>query len=209
MLRYTTISKISYWEGLPPEGMGNDLDNPSHPSQLYAITRYVDPSWSFLDIGCANGWTYLAMKNAGMKCIYKGYKGVDIIEKLIAFDKKTYPEVEWDVQDGACLAEEDKSWDVAFAKGVLDYLPSFKIGLEEMCRVARKMVIVWFWHGTITGESIHKRMILGNTLYPDYHNRYSREDILKAVPQGWTVEAFVTEIPDLKSGSTYLVIKKV
>lgn len=178
-MRYIKISRDSYWVVPTPTITTAGGDGPDNPVHLYAIEKYVKNGWSLLDIGCGTGWTYQAIRNQELNI---QYKGVDVLPLQTEYNKLMLPDAEWDTQDGSFLAEDDQSFDVSFSRGVIDYLPSFEQGLREHCRVARKLVIIWFWWGLQAGEDHQiKRMIHGQILFPDYSNKYSEKKVMQEV----------------------------
>lgn len=205
-MRYKTISNKSYWHG----STGTSNDPPSHPTHLYALRKYAKPGSSILDIGCLNGMTYEAIKQFGQQY---DYKGVDILPELLELNKTRYPEVVWEHQDGSYLAEEDNSFDVAFSRGVIDYLPTFDIGLQEHCRVSRDLVIIWFWWGLTEGEKHqYSRIITGDVLHTEFSNKYSEKKVLEEVKstEGWKmIHSPAKAIKDISGSVRLLVMKKL
>ena len=184
-------------------------DGVNHPTHLYAM-KYVGPNWSFLDVGCGSGTTYEALKNAHEPV---RYMGVDNDIDYIKWCCETFPEVQWDVQDAICLKEEDQSWDVIFSRGTIENLPSFEECIREWTRVARKLVIIWFWNGLIEGKTHSiQRHIYNNTLYPEHANKYAKDKIieeLKEFPNWKIVELNQHPFKEILQPYDVLIIGKI
>ena len=204
-MRYKRLLTVSYYDSVPNAGRG-PFPEVNHPSQLAAM-KYVKMPATLLDVGCGTGITYEAIKNAGLNI---KYKGVDNHQPYITWCKKKFPEAKWDVQDANYLKEEDKSWDVIYSRGVIENLPSFKGVIEEWMRVARKLIILWFWKGLrADGDHYIHRFVYQGTLYPEFQNHYSREKILEELKDypGWKVLKLSTRSPKgVKVGYHLLVL---
>jgi len=93
------IDPTTLWFHTPDAGSlcrgGGNGEN--HPSQMYAINKYVKSGKSFLDYGAGSGTTYEALQKAGWKLnnVVDGlfYLGVDIIPKFTEYCKQTFPEI--------------------------------------------------------------------------------------------------------------------
>lgn len=208
-MKYQIYSPSSYYKTIEPGLWGRGTnDSVQHPSHLYAM-KYVELAWSFLDVGCGSGTTYEAMKNAKAT---NPYKGVDNDESYVRWCLHNFPETQWDTQDATCLKEEDQSWDVVFSRGTIENLPSFEVCIREWTRVARRIVVIWFWKGLIEGEHRIQRLIYNNTLYPEYANTYSSTAIIKDMrkfPEWKILELNTTTPPGVENGYHCLVIGKV
>ena len=68
-------------------GGGN---GPNHPSQLYAIKKYVDPRMSILDYGSGSATTWEALR--GMQWPPAQYCWLDVIEKNTNWCQENFPE---------------------------------------------------------------------------------------------------------------------
>lgn len=166
-------------------GGGN---GPNHPSQLYAIKKYVKPGESILDVGCGNATTAEAIRDAEIDV---KYKGVDMIPKNIQWCKQTFPEFEFEVQDAEALSEKDKSWDVVYSRHVVDHMPSFAKALNEHCRVAKRLVIIILWLEFTDKDDRIQKIVEDpqgkNIVYEtEYYNQYGREKVIKTLnKEGW------------------------
>ncbi len=169
-------------------------DSPKHVSHLYAIKKYVKKDWSLLDIGCGSGSTLEALIN---NKISVKYKGVDYIRSYVKWCKEQWPDYEFEYQDATKLKEKDKSWDVTYSRGVLENLPNFKIGLDEQCRVARRLVVIILWK-KLQADVYHyiQRLKGKDVTYHEYSNYYSKGKILKEIKikRGWELIEFAEQV---------------
>ncbi len=167
-------------------------NGPQHPSQLYAINKYVESGMSFLDYGCGSATTYEAMLKAGF--INLGdptsgvdYLGLDIIPKNVDWCKETFPNGKFFVNMGIHKIDQpDKSSDVVYSRHVVDHMESFEKAMDEHCRVAKKLVIVTLWVPFSNGDEHNIQNIVDHRgtpdeiLYPnEYTNSYSRKKVME------------------------------
>jgi ubiquinone/menaquinone biosynthesis C-methylase UbiE len=191
-------------------GGGN---GPNHPSQLYAIKKYVKPNMSFLDYGCGSATTWEAIKsNLDWRPYW--YKGSDIIPKNIKWSKEQYPEVEWGVNHSIHkIGEPDESWDVVYSRHVVDHMNSFEKGMDEHCRVAKDLVVVVLWRPLGTGDEHEIKNITdqGKVYKDEYTNDYSRKKVLEYLKnkRGWKVAEVAEGVgKEVKGFDTVIVLKK-
>ena len=124
----TAVNPEELWFSTPDSntlcrGGGN---GPDHPSQLYAITKYVEPGMSFLDYGSGSGTTLEALEKAELFEIAEKYKGLDIIPKNVEWCRENFPEGDFEVNKTIHKIDQpDKSWDVAYSRHVVDHMDSF------------------------------------------------------------------------------------
>jgi ubiquinone/menaquinone biosynthesis C-methylase UbiE len=178
-------------------------NGPAHPSQMYAIRKYVKPDESFLDYGCGSGTTYEAIVKEYGKMPYR-YIGMDIIPKNIEWCKQTFPEGDWKVNS---LIHEidmpDKTYDVVYSRHVVDHMESFEKAMDEHCRVAKRLVIVILWvpfkeEGEHDIQHIidQRGLPTEKTYLDEYTNRYSREKVMEWINEkkGWKLVELAEEI---------------
>lgn len=169
-------------------------NGPAHPSQLYAIKKYVKEGMSFLDYGAGSGTTYEAIikEYGGMPFVYCG---VDVIPKFTKWCKKTFPDGKWFVnKEIHKISDKDKNWDVVFSRHVVDHMESFEKAMDEHCRVAKKLVIVVLWIPLGNGDEHSIKNIIDQQGLPteklyknEYTNCYSRKKVLEYLnnKKGW------------------------
>lgn len=191
-------------------------NGPKHPSQLYAIDKYLTSKNSshkmidmtFLDIGCGSGTTFEAMG-----ILPKRYKGVDMIPANIEYCKNHFRGGEWEVQFAEFLKEPTESWDVVFSRHLLEHLSSFEIGLREHLRVARKLVIIVLWAELLNGDEDQiKHITEGKEVYlHEYTNRYSEANIKKTLNglKEWELVEFTKGVgKEVFGNDTVIVLRR-
>lgn len=125
------------------EGPGTDT--------RHVLSNFVNIGESVLDVGCGPGWNMEHFAEYGP--MIKRYKGVDYASYFVNAANarrkgKFSPEyaLPFEVQDCRDLKEPDKSWDVVIIQDCLEHTNGYEKPLKEALRVARKRVIVGFWH---------------------------------------------------------------
>src|SRR3990167_1748946 len=168
-------------------------NGPDHPSQLYAIKKYVEPLakeldqiLSFLDYGCGSATTREAIR----KNNYHGvllYTGVDVIPKNIEWCQENFPGFDFRVNKSLHRFDQgDKSFDVVYSRHVVDHMESFEGAMDEHLRVAKKLVIVVFWVPMSAGDEHDVKNIVDGRGTPneklylnEYTNSYSRKKVME------------------------------
>lgn len=115
----------------------------AHNAQYQIILDHIDPGMTVLDAGCGEGSIGLLLAKKGIAST-----GVDLSTpniqraqqeaKALGYEHLT----NFQVGDAEHLPFPDKSFDVVVSSHVLEHLPHFDAGFQELCRVARKRVIV-------------------------------------------------------------------
>lgn len=140
---------------------------------------------SILDIPCGMCVDYDALKRA---CPDLNYLGIDIANTFITkVSQQGITAKIGRIQEIPCT---DSSYEVAYARYILEHLMSYKEAIEELVRVASKEVIIVFFskpHDDVQD----KITIVDVNGYPVYHNRYSKSKM----------ETFITSLPKVKSFS--------
>jgi ubiquinone/menaquinone biosynthesis C-methylase UbiE len=214
------VDPNSLWFSLPDahtlcRAGGN---GPAHPSQLYAIRKYVTPDMTFLDYGAGSATTFEAMRTAGIKV--SRYMGLDIIPKFTVWCKENYPDGEWKVNPTIHKIDEpDASWDVVYSRHVVDHMESFEKAMDEMKRVAKKLVIAVFWVPMSASDEhdikniIDQRGLPTEKLYPnEYTNSYSRKKVMEYLDadKKWEVVELTEEVGvEIKGHDWVLVLKRI
>ena len=161
-------------------------NGPAHPSQLYAIKKYVGPGMSFLDYGAGSGTTWEAIEKElpDLKLVYLG---VDIIPKNVEWCNEQFPNAIFQRNPSIHeIDQEDGSWDVVYSRHVVDHMESFEEAMNEHKRVAKKLVIVILWTGFVNSDEheikniVDQRGLPTEKLYPnEYTNNYSRKKVVE------------------------------
>lgn len=118
----------------------------------HVLSNFVNIGESVLDVGCGPGHNLEHFMEYGP--MLKRYKGVDYASYFVNAANKRRREKQvpseyalpFEVQDCRELMEPDKSWDVVIIQDCLEHTNGYKKPMQEALRVARKRVIVAFWH---------------------------------------------------------------
>ena len=186
----TYIDPTTLWFHTPdsPTLCRGGSNGPAHPSQLYAIKKYVTSGMSFLDYGAGSGTTYEAIRN---EFVEDGgffpfvYKGLDIIPKNVDWCKEHFKLDIFEHNPSLHKIDQpDKSFDVVYSRHVVDHMESFEGAMDEHKRVAKKLVIVILWVG-LSNQDEHEIKNIdyrpsGGLLYPnEYTNIFSKKKVME------------------------------
>lgn len=154
----------------------------NHPSQLYAIKKYVKEGMSFLDYGAGSGTTYEALEKAGIKL---EYMGLDIIPKNAEWCNEHFNTDVFKVNPSIHKIDQaDKSFDVVYSRHVVDHMENFEKAMDEHKRVSKDLVIVVLWV-PFSNQDEHEIKNIdyrpsGGELFPDeYTNIYSEKKVME------------------------------
>lgn len=116
---------------------------------------------------------------AGLCTEYFGYKkdeieinylGMDITHQLLMRGQQLgVPVLFGNIESIPC---KDSSFEVCYARHILEHLPSYELALQELIRVAQKEVMVVFFIVPHMRETLIDPSILQESLL--YHNRYNK-----------------------------------
>ena len=107
--------------------------------------------YKLLDIGCTSGY-YFEIINFYFPNIFK-YSGCDYNPESIKLAKKYYPNVDFFVDDLTKLSSNDNEYDITFLSGVIEHVPEYIKGLNELCRITKKYIVlhrIWLQDGPTT-----------------------------------------------------------
>lgn len=117
----------------------------------HTLSNFVNIGESVLDVGCGPGWNMDHFAEYGPRL--KRYKGVDYASLFVkvANDRRKQKfdsdyALPFELQDCRDLTEPDSSWDVVIIQDCLEHTNGYEKPVAEALRVARKRVIVAFWH---------------------------------------------------------------
>lgn len=196
-------------------GGGN---GPNHPSQLYAIKKYVESGMSFLDYGCGSATTIEAIIDWRPDDWYLEYMGVDIIPKNIEWCEEKFgqgPGIKFGINKPIHKIEQpDQGWDVVYSRHVVDHMNSFEEAMNEHLRVAKKLVIVVLWRPLGTGDDHEIKHIIdqGKVYEDEYTNDYSRKKVMEWIeskkPEWELLELAEGVGKEVKGWDTVIVLKR-
>ena len=201
-------------------------NGPNHPTQMYAIDKYVVPMFSktktisFLDYGCGSATTFEAIRDSipnWQENLF--YRGLDIIPKNVDWCRENFPDGEFAVNKTIhAIDETDKSYDVVYSRHVVDHMNSFEEAMDEHCRVAKELVIVVLWTGLVDSDEheikniVDQRGLPTEKLYPnEYTNNYSKKKVLEYLTnkEGWELLELTENVgAEVKGCDTVICLKR-
>lgn len=161
------------------EGVGSDT--------RHMLESFINDGESLLDVGCGPGHNFQHFNDFGPQL--SAYKGTDYSERFIRVCKLKYPDGNWEVQDARKLTEPDKSWDVVLLQDIVEHTNGYEKPFTEALRVARKRIIVTFWHLTENDDHINDD---GNDGYGAWYTKSGWESYLDKQDLLW----FHVETPE-------------
>jgi ubiquinone/menaquinone biosynthesis C-methylase UbiE len=107
------------------------------------LAPHLRPQDHLIDVGCGAGHYLLSLRHA-VSAPFR-YTGIDLTPFYIDLARKAFkddPLAEFTVASILDLPFPDRSFDIAMCNNVLLHLPSIAQALPELCRVARRHVVV-------------------------------------------------------------------
>ena len=113
---------------------------PIFDSLIKSLQHIGHDSMSILDIGCSSGYykeiiDYLIPYEVE-------YAGIDLSDSLIEMAKDLYPRTKFDTGHGTNIPCKDQFYTVVLSSAVLLHVHDVLAHISEMCRVAKKFVIL-------------------------------------------------------------------
>lgn len=162
------------------------------------LSNLINDGEDVLDMGCGPAWNFDHFMEHGP--LIHGYQGYDYSERFVRVANqrinKDYPtsaygifntETSGYVKQGDCRAidEPDESWDVVLLQDCLEHTNGYEKPVTEALRVAKKRVIVSFWHLTEDDDHINDD---GNDGWGAWYSRPKWEAFLNTLPYPWMDE---------------------
>lgn len=108
------------------------------------IASYLKSEDWVLDVGCGPGWNFDTFLQHG-PAVY--YRGMDYSDRFVRVaNERVRPQKIFSKGDVRDIPASDKSFDVVIMQDVLEHTNGYEKPLQEALRVARKRIIVTFWH---------------------------------------------------------------
>lgn len=127
-------------------------EGPGSPLR-HKIASYLKPEEWVLDVGCGPGWNFDHLQQFG-PAVY--YRGRDYSERFIRVaSERVKPLKIFKVGDVRKIDEPDGHFDVVILQDVLEHTNGYEQPVKEALRVARRLVIVTFWHLTENDDHIN------------------------------------------------------
>lgn len=176
---------MNFWDQLmeSDEGAANYMasygEGPGYITRQM-IAEFLEPNESVLDVGCGPGWNYDHFKEHGPQV---EYRGEDYSERFVRVANKRHEGIFF-VGDCRKLEHPDYSWDVVILQDCLEHTNGYEKPITEALRVARKRVIVSFWHldGNEGTEHINDD---GNDGWGAWYDKSKWEQYLNSLPYVW------------------------
>lgn len=112
-----------------------------HEAQYNSVLQFIEPGMKVLDAGCGEGALSIMMAKKGAEVV-----GCDLsepnIKKSREFAKENDVTVTFLVGDAEALPFPDDSFDLVVSSHVLEHLPDFDKGLNEVMRVTKKRSVI-------------------------------------------------------------------
>ena len=156
-----------------------DADSPQRKAlREHAIARSYS---SILDAACGLCIEYDGLKKDGIDI---EYQGLDITPKLVErANSRGIPVVLGSIEN---IPFEDRTFDLAYGRHILEHLEYYELALAELIRVAKKEVFISFFIDPSTAEEIKLTLCDGGVLY---HNVYEKTKL----------ERFILNHPKVRS----------
>lgn len=114
-------------------------EHPSHDMVIDWLARRYKRRFSLLDCGVMSGVTYEKLENAGLPV---DYVGIDASPTVLSDCRRRFPGVAWEGNNVFDLAYTAETFDVVYARHLIESLPYYETALREMFRVARGVVVL-------------------------------------------------------------------
>lgn len=154
------MTDYNFWDNLmeSDENAGEYMlsygEGPGAETRL-VLSNFVNDGESVLDVGCGPGWNMEHFAEYGPAL--SKYKGVDYAIRFVRAANQrrkakldqnfsTAKVLPFELQDARNLKEGSSSWDVVIIQDCLEHTNGYEESMDEAMRVARKRVIVGFWH---------------------------------------------------------------
>ena len=155
------------------------------------LSGFVTSEDSVLDVGCGPGWNLEHFMDYGP--LVRRYKGVDYSQRFVRVanqrrhDKRIPTEfaLPFELQDCRHLKEANDSWDVVLLQDCLEHTNGYEKPMREALRVARKRVIVAFWH--LSDDDNPHINDDGNDGWGAWYDRRAWEKFLDSLGYYWSI----------------------
>jgi len=138
-------TELNPWSFLSNDDLKKFLTDPMNdenaPDRAFVI-NYLKQNFKkvrFLDVGSGTGNQYLSLKQSGLDF---EYLGVDKTQKMVEFASKRFPEAKFIQGDIYSLPFPDRSWNVVYARHIIDHLSGYEGALSELARTCSDCLII-------------------------------------------------------------------
>ncbi len=169
------------------------------------LTSFINDGETVLDVGCGPGWNLEHFMEYGPAI--RRYKGLDYSERFVrvanarAMQKAGTSTGPFELGDCRKLKQHDDSWDVVILQDVLEHTNGYEEPVKEALRVAKKRIIVAFWHLTENDDHINDD---GDDGWGAWYSRPKWEEFLDTLGYMWMHH----QITDNKPRDFYIIDKE-
>lgn len=188
--------KYNFWDNLmeTDEQAGDYMvsygEGPGSDTRMM-FAHFVEDGESVLDVGCGPGWNMDHFAQFGPAL--SAYKGVDYSIRMVRAANRrlarrldenftTIQMLPFELQDCRQLKEDAGSYDVVIIQDCVEHTNGYETPVLEALRVARKRVIVTFWHLTENDDHINDD---GDDGYGAWYSKAPWEKFLDDLGYAW------------------------
>lgn len=156
-------------------------EGPGCPTRMF-LSSFINGGESVLDVGSGPSWNYEHFEQYGPRIsLYKGY---DYSPRFVRVANKRLGAEIIHLGDVRNIKEPNDSWDVVLLQDCLEHTNGYEKPIKEALRVAKKRVIVSFWHleGNEGTEHINDD---GNDGWGAWYDKTKWETFLNTLPYPW------------------------
>lgn len=166
------------------------------------IGKYLNPEEWVLDVGCGPGWNFDTFLQHGPS-VY--YRGMDYSERFVRVaNQRVAPMQIFKKGDVRKIPEPDRSFDVVIFQDVLEHTNGFEKPVREALRVARKRVIITFWH--LDNSDTPHINDDGDDGWGAWYDKREWEKFLTTLRYRWEHHSF--EFPEGRNRDLYVIRKE-
>lgn len=145
----------------------------------HTIGEFIEDDESVLDVGCGPGWNYDHFKVYGPEV---NYRGEDYSERFVRVANQRHSGIFY-LGDSRNLKHSDDSFDVIILQDCLEHTNGYEKPVKEALRVAKKRVIISFWH--LKNEGPDQINDDGNDGYGAWYGKPNWETFLNSLSYVW------------------------
>jgi ubiquinone/menaquinone biosynthesis C-methylase UbiE len=179
----------NFWDNLmgSDEGAANYMNSygegPGYTTRM-AVGEFINDGETVLDVGCGPAWNFDHFMEYGPKVIYTGQdyssRFVRTANKRIKEKYGVKPIALGDIRK---IHEPNESFDVVIMQDCLEHTNGYVEPIEEALRVAKRRVIVTFWH--LKDEGPDQINDDGDDGYGAWYGKPDWEKFLNSLPYVW------------------------